>query len=242
MMRFKPDFARRIPIPGVKAPVPRPVDIDQAATHFTNLRTLRIYQFESGSIIDGHAEEDEVFIVVLAGRVELTMISDLWQESQSAFTLSAPNESEGAACAAYLPPHAAYKLVPHGDADVAYARATPTSSRPPKIFSSIRRQEAAGITALLDALVYAERLRLRVVQIDATKNPITLTAVDKTEATNEALVHVWNNGAEALSISAVHSTTRIPLASLDTLAIPPGDKAAINVARGSALMLVVNSA
>ncbi len=51
----------------------RPVDIDQSQTGFANLRSLRIYRFDAGSVIDGHAEEDEVFVVVMAGSVELTM-------------------------------------------------------------------------------------------------------------------------------------------------------------------------
>ena len=57
-----------------RQPVQRPVDIDRSQTGFANLRSLRIYRFDKDSVIDGHAEEDEVLIVMMAGSVELTMM------------------------------------------------------------------------------------------------------------------------------------------------------------------------
>ena len=241
MIIFKADPARRIEIAGVAARVRRPIDIDQAATGFANLRTLRIYQFDAGSVIDGHAEEDEVFIVVLAGRVDLTMISDLWEDSQQAFTLSAANESEGVACAAYLPPHAAYKLIPQGDADVAYVRATPESARRPKIFSAIRRQEQPGIIVLLDAFQYAERLRMRFVQIDATQTQVTFAPLIGSEAPQETMVHLRSDPQKDLTTAASAGGTLTSLQSWDTIAFPSGAHPNIEVAGGPSLVLVVSS-
>jgi 5-deoxy-D-glucuronate isomerase len=123
MILIKPDKNRRIEIPGVPAPVERPVDIDQALTGFTSLRTLRIYRFEAASVVEGHAEEDEVFIVLLSGSAELTMSDELASGSASPdpsypVTLSAPGIASGVACAAYLPPGGAYKLVAITNAEV----------------------------------------------------------------------------------------------------------------------------
>ena len=242
MMLCKADPERRIGILGVTAPVRRPVDIDQSMTGFANLRTLRIYQFDAASVIDGHAEEDEVLIVVLAGSVELTINSELWQDSQCAFTLSAATESQGVACAAYLPPHATYKLSPQGDADVAYARATPASTRPPTIFSSIRRRDEPGITVLLDSLLYAERLRMRLVQIDATQGQVTLTPIDRSESTHEALVHLTSDSEKGVAIIAGADETATSLHSRDTIALSPGDHTSVRIAGGSASALIVTSA
>jgi len=87
MKLIKPDQDRRIEIPGVPHPVRRPVDIDQSKTGFKNLRTLRIYRFDPGSVIDGHAEEDEVFIIILAGSAELAISAE--GKEYSPITLSA---------------------------------------------------------------------------------------------------------------------------------------------------------
>ena len=70
---FEPDHERRVLVPGVPGPARRPVDIDQSVTGFDTLRSLRVYRFDSGAVIDGHAEEDEVFVVVVAGRAELSV-------------------------------------------------------------------------------------------------------------------------------------------------------------------------
>jgi 5-deoxy-D-glucuronate isomerase len=169
MILLKPDHDRRIEIPGVARPVRRPVDIDRSLTNFSVLRTLRIYRFEKDSVIEGHAEEDEVFIVVLSGSIELTMSVDPLEKG-SPVILAAPDGSGAVACAAYLPRHAAYTLIPQTDADIAYARASPASDRMPKVFSSKPRPDSSGVHLLLDEKTHAERLLLRLLCISSEAN------------------------------------------------------------------------
>ena len=242
MNLIKADHDRRLEIPGVPGLVRRPVDIDQSRTGFTALRTLRIYRFDAGSVINGHAEEDEVFIVVIAGSVELTISSNNWPDSQRTFTLEAPDDSHNAACAAYLPPHAAYQLIPRSEADVAYARATPVGRRPPKVFTPQFRTIAPGVTVLFDDTTYAERLRLRLVQIDAQQNEVAFSPVHRSEYMCEALVHVRTVPAEGSATITRTDAAPTLLDSGDTVAVPPGDSPTLRVATGSsALALIVTA-
>ena len=57
MKLLKPDRETLHEVPGVPGLVRKPVNIDGAALGFTKLRSLRLYQFEAGSVIQGHAEE-----------------------------------------------------------------------------------------------------------------------------------------------------------------------------------------
>ena len=161
---FKADHARRIELAGV-GPTARPVDIDQAQTGFDALRTLRIYRFEPPATVHGHAEEDEVFIVVLSGEIELQVRSEHWQRSDERFILTAGATAAAVACAAYLPPHAGYALTPRSAADVAYVRALPTGARPPAIFSTTPREALSGSRVLLEPRSHAQRLRCQIWQI-----------------------------------------------------------------------------
>ncbi len=242
MILIKPDHDRRVEIPGVPSPVRRPVDIDQSKTGFANLRTLRIYQFEAGSVIDGHAEEDEVFIVVLAGTVNLIMNARNWEGNDRSFTLSAALGAEEVPCAAYLPPHAAYTLTPQTAADVAYARATPVGTRPPKVFSSRKAVDDANITVLLDEPTYAERLRLRLVNIKARQSDMTLSSTDEPRASVEELY--FFQGEPASRIATI-SGTNIPLTSVnawDTIALPASERHSLKIMSGaSARLLIVAS-
>ena len=243
MNLIKADHDRRLEIPGVPGLVRRPVDIDQSRTGFTALRTLRIYRFDAESVINGHAEEDEVFIVVIAGSVELTMSSDNWPDSQRMFTLEAPGNSPNAACAAYLPPHAAYQLIPRSEADIAYARATPVDGRPPKVFTPQFRTIAAGVTVLVDESTYAERLRLRLVQIDAQQNAVALSLINESEAQCEALVHVRTMPAERSATITKTDAAPTLLDSWDTVAVAPGDRPTLRIDIGSlALAFIVMAA
>ena len=237
---IKADHDRRLEIPGVPGLVRRPVDIDPSRTGFTVLRTLRIYRFDADSVINGHAEEDEVFIVVLAGSVELTMSSANWPDSQRHFKLAAASDPENTACAAYLPPHAAYQLVPGNEADIAYARATPVDSRPPKVFTPQFRTIAPGVTVLFDDTTYAERVRLRLVQIDAQQNEVAFSPVHRSESMCEALVHVRTVPAERSATITRTDAAPTLLDSWDTVAVPPGESPTLRVAMGSsALVLIV---
>ena len=240
MKLIKADHDRRIEIPGVPSLVRRPVDINQSQTGFAALRTLRIYQFDADSVINGHAEEDEVFIVVIAGSVELTMSSDNWSESQRNLTLAAAGDSLDAACAAYLPPHAAYRLIPRSEAVIAYARATPVNGRPPKVFTPQFRTITPGVTVLFDDTTYAERLGLRLVQIDAQQNEGAFSPVHRSESMCEALVHVRTVPAQRSATITRADAAPTLLDSWDTIAVPPGDSPTLRVGTGSsALALIV---
>ncbi len=240
MKVVKADYERRIELAGVATPVPRPVDIGQSQTGFSNLRTLRIYRFDSGSVIDGHAEEDEVFIVVLSGSVELTM--SLGSEQGSPSILSGPNDSDGSACAAYLPPHAAYRLVPQSQADVAYARATPVGSRPPKVFPRSGTLHGKAVVTSLEETTYAEKLRFRLVQIDATRGQVIIPPMSELETTCEAFVHVRNAEAGATAMLPSSDSAFVLLDSWDTVALTPGERPMLRIGAGSALVLIFFSA
>ena len=240
MKVVKADYERRIELPGVPAPVPRPVDIDQSQTGFNNLRTLRIYRFDSGSVIDGHAEDDEVFIVVLSGSVELTM--SLGSEQGSPSILSGPNDSDGSACAAYLPPHAAYRLVPHNQADVAYARATPVGSQPPKVFPRSGTPHSKGVVTSLEETTYAEKLRFRLVKIDATRGQVIIPPMSESETNGEAFVHVGNVEAGAATMLPSPDSASVVLDSWDTVVLTPGERPMLRIRGGSVLVLILFSA
>lgn len=236
MKVVKADYERRIELAGVGA-VPRPVDIDQSQTGFSNLRTLRIYRFDSGSVIDGHAEEDEVLIVVLSGSVELTMT--VGSEPGQPHILSGPNDADGSACAAYLPPHAAYRLVPQSQTDVAYARATPVGSRLPKTFRQSGTPHCKGVVILLEETTYAEKLRLRLIQIDATRGEVMIPPMSESETTCEAFLHVRNVEAGAATMLPNSGSALVVLDSWDTVALTPGESPMLRIAAGSALAVMV---
>jgi hypothetical protein len=231
MKLIKPDHARRIDIEGVPAPVRRPIDIDQAKTDFTNLRTLRIYRFDPGSVIDGHAEEDEVFIIVLAGSVKITISAG--GEKCGPVVLSATDMSRNSPCAAYLPRHGEYRIVAETEADVAYARATPLDSRPPKIFEQCAQTESLGITVLLDEMTYAEKLRLRLVRIDAEQQGLVYGPISVAQ---EAIVHVRILTAKSNVTMAGTNSPETILESWDTVAATPAEHPALRLAAGSSVL------
>ena len=236
MILIKADHDRRIEIPGVPDLVRRPVDIDQSQTGFKALRTLRIYRFDADSVVKGHAEEDEVFIVVIAGSVELTMSSDNWATTQHHFKLAAASDSGNTPCAAYLPPHATYQLIPRSETDIAYARATPSGSRPPEVFTPQFRTIATGGTLLLDETTYAERLRLRLVQIDTQPNEVALSLIHESEAMCEALMHVRTVPAKRSATVTMADAAPTLLDSWDTVAVPPGESPTLRIAMGSSAL------
>ena len=230
---IKPDHNRRIDIPGVPGPVSRPVDIDPSKTGFSNLRTLRIYRFDKDSVIEGHAEEDEVFIVVLSGAIELTAIEDPLGPPPDSIILTALDGTQaGLACAAYLPRHAAYKLVPRCDADVAYARATPSGRRSPRSF-------IAGSDVFLEETSHAERLRFRLTLLRKRDSQVSFIPVKQSEALCEALVHVQSVPPNAVSATAASDGTPFPLDSWDTIALGSGENLTLTIAPGSAALVFV---
>jgi hypothetical protein len=236
MKRIAADFDRSIHLDGV-GPVSRPVDIDQAMTGFTTLRTLRVYRFEPGAVIDGHAEEDEVFILALAGEVELTMTAGS-RESAPA-RLAVPDASGNLACAAYLPPHGAYRLVPKTQADIAYVRATPESGRLPRTFAPVASQDSSGAMVLRDENAYAEKLRFRLVRIEASQRDVVYQAIHDGETKNEALIHVRNLTAGSDVRVEGDASSSMVIESWDTIVVSPGERPSLRFAGSSALLLTV---
>ena len=221
-------------------PVQRPVDIDRSRTGFTNLRSLRIYQFDTGVIIDGHAEEDEVFVVVLAGSVEFTATVDEPGVESRTFQLSSTSESQAQSCVAYLPPEATYRLTGRTNAVVAYARATPASGNPPKEFQAFGAINGSAVQILLDESTYAQRLRVRLAYIDAESSPVDFAPVTELEAAYEAFVHIQSQAPGNAGAVRTSGDDPTPLNSWDTVAIAPGERPKIRFNVGcSALALVV---
>jgi len=240
MKLIKADHDRRLEIPGVPGLARRPVDIDRSRTGFTNLRSLRIYRFDAQSVINGHAEEDEVFVVVMAGSVELNVSEANSPGGPHSFLLSAAGASGNLPCVAYLPPDSAYQLIPQTDADVAYARATPVGCRASTVFAPRPRGGAVGVTALLEETTYARRLRVRLVQIDASQDNVVFKPVQESESLCEALVHVRTAPAEGVATITTFGAGPTELNSWDTASVAPGDHPALCVAsQSSALVLVV---
>jgi hypothetical protein len=237
---FHPDPTRTIEIPGAPEPVQRPVDIDRSRTGFTNLRSLRIYRFDAGVTINGHAEEDEVFIVVLAGSVEFSATDDKKGAESRTFQLSAPHESQTQPCAAYLPPCAAYRLIASTDSVVAYARATPMNGNPPKAFETNVATNGSAIQMLLDETTYARRLRLRLAYVDAKSRPIDFAPVTELEAGYEALVHIQSPAPGKAVTVWTSGDDPTPLNPWDTVAIVPGERPVLRFTEGcSALVFIV---
>lgn len=238
---LKPDHSRRIELAGV-GPVQRPVDIDRAQTGFSALRTLRIYRFDPPAAIEGHAEEEEVFIVVLAGEIELRLRSDRWKQNDARFHLEAADSGGPCECAAYLPPHAEYTLTPRTAADVAYARALPTGAPPPAVFSSNAGGERAGPRVLLDSASYAQRLRFQLWQVQTREADAELVPMGWTMPDGEALIHVRSAPARTAAAHAP-GLPGVALDSWDTLAIFAGESPRIRVgAQSSAVGLMVSAA
>lgn len=245
MKLIKADFDRRLPLAGVPEPVERPVAIDRTQTGFGNLRSLRIYRFLAQSVIDGHAEEDEVLIVVMRGTVDLTMSDGGSLKGKHPVMLSAFGE-ESHPCAAYLPPNGAYKLIPRTDAEIAYARATPSGrGSPPRVFKS-KFSESGGV--LLEEMNYAERLRIRVLQVNGATENRTFSARKDSEANSETLIHMRTTPAAGVAmirnagIPPLESSSLEPIAleSWDTVAVAPGERPMLEFVRGaSAIVLAV---
>lgn len=185
MKVIKPDHDRRIEIEGVPNPVCRPVDIDESKTAFKELRTLRIYVFDEGSAFDGHAEDDEVLIILLGGSIELTISGA--GSNHGPRVLREVSKAQGFPCAAYLPPQGEYRLVAKSEATVAYARATPVMARPPQFIDGCAADAASGATVLLEESTYANKLRAQVIRLEAKHDDAVYRA---SSGDSEALLHV----------------------------------------------------
>ncbi len=237
MKLIKADFERQIAIPGVARPVQRPVDIDKAKTGFVNLRSLRVYQFTAGTTVDGHAEEDEVFVVLMAGAADFTASDDELGHGSQTFELAGPTESETGQFVAYLPPHAAYRLIARADAVVAYARATPPDGNSVAVFGRGRSRSSSAV--LIEDKSYARCLRLRVLQIDGRHGTVEVAALEDGDAMGEMLVYVASDPARGGVTCAADGTAGLTLDPWDTVAFTADEKAKFQVGEGSSALLLV---
>ncbi len=239
MRLISADHSRLIRLDGVPDPVPRPVDLDRDQTGFTTLRSLRLYCFESGMVIDGHAEDDEVLMVVLTGSVRLTLAENEISEDSPELFLSAAGASGEHAHAAYLPPGGAYRLIPQAKAEVAYARATPSAKKPPALLPAYTGHADANPLRVWEELEYAQRLRVRRLQMLAADQDQTIDPLKSSESACEALIHVRT--VPERGAAALHSADGqiIPLASWDTVVVKPGESAQMRLQAGSSAEIFV---
>lgn len=242
MKLLKPDHETRYEVPGVPGRVRKPVNLDGAAVGFTRLRSLRLYQFNAGSVIGGHAEEDEVFVIVTAGSVEMKIgFSDEVVDGFGTFTLSAPGAAASdAAFVAYLPPHSVYRMTPHTAADVFYARATPSGIREPAVFHASASGSNGPVDVLLQNHTHAERLRIKILRITPAGADVVLQPVDQADGHCEAFIHLQGEPAGA----RVGKFSRDVVAPLllegwDTVALSPGETPVFEVEQASTVTLVV---
>jgi len=227
MVVLKANHDRGVALAGVPGLVSRPVDIDQTCTGFQTLRTLRIYRFRPPHVIEGHAEEDEVYMLLLAGSIELVI------RNTTRFTLTAANDQTQAACAAYLPRNAEYALTPLTAADIAYARARPSMSRPPAVFTAAPRLDESGRCVLLSESKHAERLRVKVLHVAGGAKAAALTPIDESDNSGEALIHVRTTPARGAAKVNTLGAPASMLESWDTIAVSPGEFPTLRIAAGS---------
>ncbi len=215
MLVIEPDFTRRIELPGVGA-CPRPVDIDQGVTGFSDLVSLRIYTFAGGMVIDGEAEKDELFIVLMRGTIDVEVAGG----STHNFLL----RTQSGPRAVYLPPHDRYRLHARSDADVAYARARPRAGKA-KIAHAFD-----GVDGRLAVVGYADSLSIALSTGNGGDNS-TLLALGK--AAGERLIHLRANDGGAIGVAEQQ------LHDWQTLALGRSESGDISLTSGSATVLVV---
>lgn len=214
----RPDFERRIDLPGAGL-CPRPVDIDRARAGFANLVSLRVYSFAQGTVIDGEAEADEVLIVLMRGRADVTVASD--RQPVGAFGLA----REDGTRAVYLPPQSAYRLSAVTDCDIAYARAKPRGSNLPA---------SRGFAPVADRL----EITGHAVGMDLTLATVRAGHADLAHDGRfpERFVHVRSDNAVKATVADQ------PLADWDTVALNDGESASLKVQAGIADVLTVRAA
>lgn len=232
------DPDRRIAIHGVPGLVSRPVDIDQSLTGFRALRSLRIYRFAAGRVIEGDAEQDEVFVVVLAGSIEFAVSGP----QPAHFELSSAGSVPLRACVAYLPPHHTYRLSSRSESEVAYARATPESPRAPRAFAPGLTEAPAGVTVLIDEHAYADRLRLRLLRLDTRKGQPDLALCDEWPRAGEFILHVRTEPQHGVASAVSPAGASLALRSWDSCAITRDECPHLRLARGATATALIVSA
>lgn len=219
MLIIHPDFARRIDLPGA-GPCPRPVDIDRSRTGFSNLVSLRIYSFAAGVKIDGEAEDDEVFIVLMRGQADIVV------SSGGGHVGDFPLAADGGPRAAYLPPEASYRLTAVTDCDVAYARVQPRHAEAP---------EAIGFAQVgdrLDIQGYAANMDLSLATVGAGEG---FMLAGRDETAPERFVHVRAIDGATATVAGER------LADWDSAALSDGERAVLEVQDGSIDILTITA-
>ncbi|GAA3753790.1 5-deoxy-glucuronate isomerase [Terriglobus aquaticus] len=230
MKLIHPDHERLYPLPGVAVPAHRPVDIDGSNTGFQRLRSLRIYRFPAGVPVDGHAEDDEVFLILTEGTATVQIgISEADPASVGTFTLSAFHAHGDRPSVAYLPPHAVYRLTPHTIADVAYARATTPHQRETAVFSTRRHSAKEGRGVLLDQRNHAHLLGLLLAEIVAGREDLELDLRGGVAPGAELLVHIQSENPIASASLQTSNGDTLPIHSWDTVALAPNETATLRI-------------
>ncbi|MEO5894983.1 MAG: 5-deoxy-glucuronate isomerase [Vicinamibacterales bacterium] len=237
MKLIKADHDRRIAIHGVQGLVSRPVDIDQSVTGFRDLRSLRIYRFDQGSVIDGDAEQDEVLVVVLAGSIEFAVNGT----QPDHFELSAAGVLPTRACVAYLPPRHTYRLRSHTVSEVAYARATPQVSREPRAFAPGLTAASPGVTVVIDEHAHAERLRLRLLQLDTRAGQRDVPLFEGWAQAGELIVHARTEPADGVATAISSDGAAVPLLSWDSCALTRAERPFLRLAAGATAVVLIVS-
>lgn len=217
MFIVKPDFERRIDLPGA-GPCARPVDIDRALTGFTQLVSLRVYTFVEEAVIDGEAEADEVIIVLMRGRADVTVSSGGRQAGS--FSLC----QAGGTRAVYMPPQASYRLTAAAECDIAYARAAPGDMKLP---------DTCGFVSAADRLDIADHALSMDVVIAAVRAGENCP-LSEDGGSPERLMHVRSNGMTA----AIAGQS---ISDWDSIVIADGERALLEVETGTAEILIVSA-
>lgn len=237
MTVIKADHDRRIPIHGAQGPVSRPVDIDQSITGFRDLRSLRIYRFDEGSVIDGDAEQDEVFVVVLAGSIEFTVRGT----HPDHFELAAAGGVPARGCVAYLPPRHTYRLKSHTGSEVAYARATPDAPREPRAFAPGLSPASPGVTVVIEEHAHAERLRLQLLHVDTRAGQRDVALFDDRPETDQLILHVRTQPEEGVATVFASDGASVTLRSWDSCALTRAERPHLHLATGATAVVLIVS-
>lgn len=242
MKLMKADHDRRLEIQGVSGLVRRPVDIDASKTGFTDLRSLRIYRFDAGGVVKGHAEDDEVFLVVMTGSVELQISWGPANEFSKMCKLTAPCAAQNDPFVAYLPPHSGYELTVLTEADIAYARANTEEIRSPRVFHAGNVESEEEMSELFQDDTHSVRMRLRYMQVNAKRKALKFELAGGDGVAAETLIQVRTEPADCAANLIVPGNQPMSVSSWDTVALSKGESADLEVAEGSAVTILMVSA
>lgn len=218
MLIVRPDHARRIDLAGA-GPCPRPVDIDRSQSGFASLVSLRVYSFRAGVVIDGEAENDEVFVVLMRGKADIAVSSDGHPITDVSLA------REDSIRAVYLPPHSSYRLTAATECDMAYARAEPVGAAVP------RTRGFAMVAHRLDVPDHAVGMELALTTVAANEGN---GSADHGRA-GERFIHLRSDDAMTATIAGQR------LGNWDTVALTEGETALLEVDAGIADILTISA-